>query len=121
MTPPRSELCGVLRVYDASDATNPILRGQACERLSEIEYMCSFEFPFRDNEARTLYDAYARELEVCSNFGEFAEVQEQDAVNHPDSFEQTTFDIYKGPQASISLKDKGDLQKTYVFVRLPAN
>ncbi|WGI21290.1 hypothetical protein [Amylibacter sp. IMCC11727] len=98
-----------------------MLRGQKCESISTAEYMCAFAFEFRSDAARELYDRLAHDMNVCSAHGEFATVRTQGAVNHPDSFEQVTFDIFDGPQASVSLKDKGALQKTYVFVRLPAH
>lgn len=42
------------------------------------------------------------------------------AVNHPDSYHQTVFAVNKR-HISVALKDKGALQKTFAFVRLPAN
>ncbi len=118
MAEERSALCSVLR---EQSAVPPVLRGQTCEQISASEYMCAFEFTFRGDDARAVYEGYAKDMETCSAQGEFATVSAQNAVNHPDSFEQTIFDIYEGPQASVSLKDKGALQKTYVFVRLPVN
>ena len=40
-------------------------------------------------------------------------------VNHPDSFDQKVFDVGAG-RVSVSLKDKGALQQTYIFVRATA-
>ncbi|MEJ6709455.1 MAG: hypothetical protein QNK92_11800 [Amylibacter sp.] len=100
-----------------------ILRGQTCSVVQggSKEFFCSFEFPFRSDEARILYDDYVLELKVSHSGNEYVEWSEGVPLNHPDSYEQTIFDHYKGAQFFVALKDKGTLQNTYVFVRLPAN
>ena len=119
----KGELCDASNDLARGKAIVPVLQGQTCsEVLGESkEYFCSFEFPFRSEAAKTLYDEYVDELKVCYNWGEYAGWTVSAPVNHPDSYAQTTFDHYKGAQFSVALKDKGALQKTYVFVRLPAN
>jgi hypothetical protein len=103
-------------------AATPVLDGNSCDRVAigdgGSQFFCAVEFPFRSTDARGVYDAYVLELRAC--FDASVEVPVGPAVNHPDSYDQTVFEV-DGRQLSVALKDKGALQKTYVFVRLPAN
>ena len=100
----------------------PVLGGVSCGRVNSADgkdqYFCALEHPFRSDMARDTYEKYVAEARVC--FGDGAAVPVGPAVNHPDSYDQVVFDV-NGRDISVSLKDKGALQKTYVFIRLPAN
>lgn len=99
----------------------PVLRGLPCDLIQSTDgaqYFCALEFPFRSDGARDTYAKYVAAMRGC--FKGVVETAVRLGVNHPDSYDQTVFDV-QGRQISIALKDKGALQKTYVFVRLPAH
>ena len=118
-----SELCEASFKSLRGKAIVPSLRGETCAKIvSDTDvFLCSFEFAFRSGASKALYDEFVQELMVCHGGDEYVEWTEGVPVNHPDSYEQTTFEHYEGLQVSGALKDKGALQKTYVFVRLPAH
>lgn len=99
----------------------PTLEGRNCDLVRSgdglDQYFCALEFEFRSPAATAVYDDYVAEVRAC--FGA-KEVPIGPAVNHPDSYHQTVFAV-DGRHISVALKDKGALQKTYVFVRLPAH
>lgn len=115
-------LCQPAKDLIAGEDISLSLAEQPCSRVRvdgvSEQYFCAIEFPFRSAAARAQYDDYVTELRAC--FGEEAEIPVGPAVNHPDSYDQTVFEV-RGRQISVALKDKGALQKTYVFVRVPAN
>jgi hypothetical protein len=74
---------------------------------------CYWRYGFRSDEARTAFRDLSALLRACSD----APVTEQGAaVNHPDSFDQITARV-GGRDVSLSLKDKGALGQTLVFLR----
>ena len=99
----------------------PSLVGKPCDLVRSgngvDQYFCTREFAFRSLEATAAYDGHVIEMREC--FGQ-VEVPIGLAVNHPDSYHQTVFAVNKR-HISVALKDKGALQKTFAFVRLPAN
>ena len=54
---------------------------------------------------------------VTSCFGAGAVVSSDTGVNHPDTYDLQMFRTVAGT-VSVSLKDKGALQQTYVFLRI---
>lgn len=100
----------------------PDLNGQGCARIRETggqdQYFCVLKFDYRADAARVTYQGYVDELDAC--FGKKAQVPVGPAVNHPDSFDQTMYQV-KGKAVSVSLKDRSWRKHTYVSVRLPAN
>lgn len=118
----RSEaLCASAKAVLAGGPDVPNIEGRACDLVRSgdglDQYFCSKEFEFRSNAATVAYEAYVGEIRACFSA---TEVPIGPAVNHPDSYHQTVFSV-EGRHISVALKDKGALQKTYVFVRLPAN
>ena len=113
-------LCNSAKAILAGDTGVPSLEGRACDLVRSgdglDQYFCTVEFAFRSLSATAAYDRYIAEMRAC--FGA-PEVPIGPAVNHPDSYHQKVF-VVDGEHISIALKDKGALQKTYVFVRLPA-
>ena len=114
-------LCASAKAVLAGGSDVPALEGRACDLVRSgdglDQYFCAKEFAFRSDAATRAYEAYVTEIRAC--FGA-DEVPIGPAVNHPDSYHQTVFAV-NNRHISVALKDKGALQKTYVFVRLPAN
>jgi hypothetical protein len=74
---------------------------------------CHWSFAFRDAGARASFEALSDLVAACAD----APLMTQGArVNHPDSFDQATGRV-KGRAVSVSLKDKGGLGQTLVFLR----
>ncbi|MEO0486728.1 MAG: hypothetical protein AAF092_12555 [Pseudomonadota bacterium] len=97
----------------------PTLNGQAprCARsqvlgggLSED---CFWSFELRSETARSHFAVLLAELKDCS--AEPPTIAAS-SVNHPDSFDQVT-GVIAGTAVSLSLKDKGALGQTLIFVR----
>ena len=75
---------------------------------------CFWEYSFRDQAARQKFENLIKQAQSC--FAKDAELAADLQVNHPDSYTLRRFE--DGPFVfSISLKDKGALQKTLVFLR----
>lgn len=76
---------------------------------------CYAIFDYRSPKARDAFERLNTNLSTCFT------VQAQDGtgsiVNHPDSFDQHQF-CAPGALLSLSLKDKGNLNQTLVFLRL---
>lgn len=76
---------------------------------------CSWTFPYRSDEATDAFDGLFDELTEC--LGPDATPTRDQSVNHPDAYDLRQFDL--GGQAyAVSLKDKGALQQTLVFIRV---
>lgn len=76
-------------------------------------FTCHWPFAYRANEATQAFEQLTRDVAVCA--GDF--VEPQGDVNHPDSYDLRLFS-FNGAVIAVSLKDKGALKKSYVFLRL---
>ena len=76
---------------------------------------CNWMFPYRAPAARTAFENLTRELTEC--LGPEAEMTTDQSVNHPDAYQLFQFDLL-GREFAVSIKDKGALQQTHVFVRV---
>lgn len=76
---------------------------------------CALEFEYRSADARAAFDGLVAEMAAC--LGPDATMSGDQAVNHPDAFELIEFDL-NGRSYAVSIKDKGALQQTLVFVRV---
>lgn len=74
---------------------------------------CYWSFAFRADAARKEFSDLGHLLRLCAE-GEVT--VEGASVNHPDSYDQLTTQI-AGRDVSLSLKDKGALGKTLIFLR----
>ena len=75
--------------------------------------VCYSEHPFRSKTATDLAEGIEARIAACFD----APARQQDAeVNHPDSYAARWFDA-GGARIYLSVKDKGALGKTLVFVR----
>lgn len=75
---------------------------------------CAFAFEYRSGAAKAAFDATQDALTGC--LGAKTQVTLDQAVNHPDFYDLRVFRTPHG-EVGLSLKDKGALQQTYVFVR----
>lgn len=76
---------------------------------------CAWPFDYRAPQARAAFEDTIGAVEACLGTG--ASAQLDGLVNHPDSYDLRTYVIPQGSVA-VSLKDKGALQKTYVFLKV---
>ena len=74
---------------------------------------CRWPFTYRAPEATEAFDAVLKATAACLGV---QPVADQD-VNHPDSYDLRTFHTDTA-QVAVSIKDKGALQQTYVFLRI---
>lgn len=74
---------------------------------------CHWPFTYRAPEATEAFDAVLNATAACLGV---QPVADQD-VNHPDSYDLRTFHTDTA-QIAVSIKDKGALQQTYVFLRI---
>lgn len=74
---------------------------------------CAWDFPFRTGDARAVFDQTLVLLQGC--FGPNATTDQP--VNHPDFYDLRIFETELG-EVGLSLKDKGALQRTYIFLRI---
>ena len=76
---------------------------------------CAWPFEYRAPQAHAAFEDTLHAVETC--LGTHASAQLDGLVNHPDSYDLRTYSIAQG-SVSVSLKDKGALQKTYVFLKV---
>ena len=75
---------------------------------------CAWTFPYRAKEAVEFYDRARREIARCHLK---APASASDLrVNHPDSYDLEEF-VGEDGTMSVSLKDKGALGNSFVFIR----
>lgn len=103
-----------------SDAALDLEGAAACGVAREAagaSHYCYWEHPFRSDEAKAQVDDLERELHKCLSLT--GEGTQDQSVNHPDSYDLRTYDIV-GASISLSLKDKGALNRSLVFLRISA-
>lgn len=87
---------------------------QTARQMTGEALFCYSEHPFRSETA--VKQARQLEAALTACFGEI-QTTEDAAVNHPDSYDARHFDV-KDARISLSIKDKGALGKTLVFLRI---
>ncbi len=75
---------------------------------------CAVAFDYRADDATAVFDRVATALAAC--MAEVTDTGAGQVVNHPDSFAQKQF-AKGGVEWSLSLKDKGGLEQTLIFLR----
>lgn len=80
-------------------------------------FHCSWKFGFRESAATEAFDRMNQKITACFPNSEQAVTDE--GVNHPDSYQQFEYTSDK-LRLSLSIKDKGALQETYVFLSVQA-
>ncbi len=81
----------------------------------EISTHCAWPFDYRAPEATEAFEAVIEAVPSC--MATSLEVENDQDVNHPDFYDLRIFQTPEG-EVGISLKDKGGLQQTYVFLRV---
>lgn len=79
---------------------------------------CSWSFGYRSDEAGRLFQGMIGTMVAC--LGPEVSMTSDRSVNHPDAYDLQMFDR-SGQEFAVSIKDKGTLQRTLVFVRVQKN
>ena len=98
----------VLDLPDGSQGTCSVSLNLSGEQANT----CRWPFDYRAPEATLAFTALLDAATECLG----TEAVADQGVNHPDSYDLRTFDTDQ-IQVAISIKDKGALQQTYVFLR----
>ena len=77
---------------------------------------CHWTYDYRTPEAIDAFEAVTAALSVC--LGQNAVMATDQSVNHPDAYDLRLFRL-DDAEFAVSLKDKGALQQTLVFLRVP--
>jgi hypothetical protein len=91
----------------------------ACTRSRDLSGAssanCAWPHAYRSAEATALFDGLLNAVANCAD-QDIAPTIDQ-AVNHPDFYDLRIFTM-NNVEVGLSIKDKGGLQKTYVFLRV---
>lgn len=90
---------------DADCSTSLVLGGGT-------SFDCAWGYDYRSVEASEAFEVLVGQVAEC---GDLITAQDQQ-VSHPDSYDLRQFSV-DGKEVSVSLKDKGALNQTYVFFR----
>lgn len=80
-----------------------------------VQLHCGWAFAYRAPAAAAAFETLVATVIDC--LGEGAAVTADLDVNHPDYYDLQTFQL-GGREVGVSLKDKGGLSQTYVFLRI---
>jgi len=113
--------CEVIRRMDAYAGTKVVPQDTTCTTFltetGKTGASCYWVFGFRDPKARAFAADLSGTLRACRDG---ASLKEDQRVNHPDSYDLQSLRTSEGIY-SISIKDKGALNQTFVFLRLDPN
>ena len=76
-------------------------------------FHCAWDFPYRDPASQASFKDFNELLGTC--FGARLDAAADSGVNHPDFFDLREYQIDQ-VKVTVSIKDKGQLGKTLVFV-----
>jgi len=85
------------------------------KRAKRNWYHCGWEFPYRAKQAYETFEQIAGSMNAC--IGRRATLHNDQSVNHPDYYSSRRFELEQA-DVSVSVKDKGTLGSTFVFVRV---
>ena len=100
------------------DVTLSLAGASHCSVTSKSKrnwYHCTWEFPHRAEQAYETFEEIAGKLNAC--IGGRATLHSDRSVNHPDYYASRRYEL-KRADISVSVKDKGALGSTFVFVRV---
>lgn len=81
----------------------------------ETSTHCGWPFDYRAPQASQAFQAVIQAVPNC--LGASLQAEDDQDVNHPDFYDLRLFQTAQG-EVGVSLKDKGALQQTYVFLRV---
>ncbi len=102
-----------------SDLVEPdVMRGaDTCRMIRSSSggntFHCAWKFGYREKAAIASFNKVNQQLNDC--FAQSIQRVKDEGVNHPDSYQQSEH-VIDEVTVSVSIKDKGALQETYVFV-----
>ncbi len=108
------EACTLMSWQAAPDLRSHVL-DTGCDNVEEQGLVCFWEFAYRNPAAQTFYQAMGDNVSGC--LGAAAETPPEPGVNHPDSYALRQF-AAEGRLISVSLKDKAQMDKSIVFLRI---
>ena len=85
------------------------------KRSKRSFYRCGWEFPYRAQQAYDTFDELVRGVNDC--IGRQATLHSDQSVNHPDYYALRRYETEQA-DVSVSVKDKGALGSTFVFIRV---
>jgi hypothetical protein len=98
-----------------ADVPPPLTGAKSCQMTLGLggvkAYHCAWEFDYRAPAAQSTFAAFDTDLATCFA----ASSQHDQGVNHPDFYDLREYAV-KDAVVRVSLKDKGALGQTYVFV-----
>lgn len=97
-------------------ATDKATCGTSLSLAGARDLNCHWVFPYRSETATEAFEAVIAEMSACLGAGVVQSTDQR--VNHPDAYDLRLFEV-DGQEFAVSLKDKGALQQTLVFVRIP--
>jgi hypothetical protein len=116
-----ADICGDVRSLVGQAQTGfvetptPLAGTKFCQMTQGIggvqAYHCAWEFAYRAEAALSTFVAFDAELAACFD----TTSQHDQGVNHPDFYDLREYAV-EGAVVRVSLKDKGALGLTYVFV-----
>jgi hypothetical protein len=111
-----AQVCDDLRTANLADALNtpPAFCGTSTDLSGQTSNHCAWEFDYRDPSALTAFSELSQRFDHC--FGPHSSPDDKASVNHPDSYTLRHYEDGSFLYA-LSLKDKGGLQKTMIFLR----
>ena len=120
-SPAAADLCAqtgaLVKQAQAGFATapTPLAGANACRMTTGLggvkAYHCAWEFDYRAEAALSTFAEFDAALAACFD----ATSQHDQDVNHPDFYDLREYAV-TGAVVRVSLKDKGALGQTYVFV-----
>ncbi len=78
-------------------------------------YRCGWEFPYHAKRAYDTFYEFVGRMDEC--IGQHATLHIDQSVNHPDYYSLRRYEIEQA-EVSVSVKDKGALGKTFVFIKV---
>ena len=121
-----SSFCDGLRFLAQQGHATVMLPGGAVDQLGDCrrtlslgggrDVHCSWSFGYRSKAAKDAFENVTEAMTQC--LGPDAVQSTDRQVNHPDAYDLRLFKV--GTQDfAVSLKDKGALQQTLIFLRVP--
>jgi len=99
--------------FDASPLADPVVCSPSLGMGGTVSLHCAWAFEYRAPSAFRLFEGMLDQVEACAT----ALPIDPAFVNHPDSYDLHQFTMGRAT-VSVSLKDKGALQQTLVFLRV---